>query len=47
MYGLPTLMLFKDGRGLVEKAKEGAMSKPQVVKWLEENGVVAAAKAAS
>ena len=38
--GIPTLMLFKDGR--MASMKVGAMPKQKIVEWLAESGVTAA-----
>jgi len=39
VYGLPTLILFKDGSMLRGSMKEGAITKPMLLKYLEANGV--------
>ena len=40
VYGLPTLVLFKDGDEVPESHWEGAMNKAKIIAWLEKNGVV-------
>ena len=39
--GIPTMMLFKDGR--MASMKVGAMPKAKILEWLAETGVTAAA----
>lgn len=39
MYGLPTLMVFKDGQMVEGSKKEGAIPGPAIVKHLEKFGV--------
>ena len=40
VYGLPTLVLFKDGEVVKGSQKEGALGKPIILKYLEEYGVL-------
>ena len=40
VYGLPTLVLFKDGEVVKGSQKEGALGKPVILKYLEEYGVL-------
>ncbi|KAK9809061.1 hypothetical protein WJX72_008730 [[Myrmecia] bisecta] len=48
VYGLPTILLIKDGELVPGSPNEGAISKPQLIKWLEKHGVAtASAKSAS
>lgn len=39
MYGLPTLILFKDGSMVKGSLKEGAITKPALLKYLEKYGI--------
>lgn len=39
VYGLPALLLFKDGKEVVGSKREGAVSKAQIVAWLKQHGV--------
>ncbi len=39
VYGLPTLVLFKDGEVVKGSQKEGALGKPVILKYLESYGV--------
>lgn len=39
VYGLPTLMLFKDGADVQGSKREGAVPKQGVLDWLESNGL--------
>lgn len=39
VYGLPTLILFKDGSMIKGSLNEGAITKPALVKYLEKYGV--------
>jgi hypothetical protein len=40
VYGLPALILFKEGKAVVKR--EGAISKKLLVDWLKDNGVAPA-----
>ena len=40
VYGLPTLVLFKDGEVVKGSQKEGALGKPVILKYLETYGVL-------
>ena len=40
MYGLPTLVLFKDGEVVKGSQKEGALGKPVILKYLETYDVL-------
>ena len=40
VYGLPTLVLFKDGEVVKGSQKEGALGKPVILKYLETYGLV-------
>lgn len=40
VYGLPTLVLFKDGAAVKGSQKEGALGKPIILKYLESYGVL-------
>lgn len=42
VYGLPTLILFKDGVEIPGSKWEGAITKAKIITWLEKNGVVPA-----
>jgi len=44
VYGLPALLLFKNGAFVEGSKREGAVSKPLLIKYLETHGVTAAAK---
>eukprot|EP00892_Ulva_mutabilis_P008394 jgi/Ulvmu1/5927/UM026_0049.1 len=39
VYGLPTLILFKDGADVQGSKREGAIAKKGVLAWMESNGV--------
>ena len=39
VYGLPTLMLFKDGEKVEGSHNEGAIGKKSIAQYLEQNGV--------
>lgn len=39
VYGLPTLILFKDGNMVKGSLKEGAITKPMLLKYLEKYGI--------
>ena len=39
VYGLPTLILFKDGSMIKGSLKEGAITKPALLKYLEKYGI--------
>lgn len=39
VYGLPTLMLFKDGADIAASKREGAIAMKGVQGWLESNGL--------
>ena len=41
VYGLPALILFKDGKEVPGSKREGAVSKAQIVAWLTQHGVPA------
>jgi len=41
VYGLPTLMIFKDGKQLPESQIEGAITKAKVITYLERYGITA------
>jgi thioredoxin 1 len=43
VYGLPALILFKDGKEVAGSKREGAVSKAQIVAWLKVHGVDAPA----
>lgn len=40
VYGLPTLVLFKDGEVVKGSQKEGALGKPAILKYLEKYEVL-------
>ena len=44
VYGLPALILFKNGAYVEGSKREGAVSKPLLIKYLETHGVTPAAK---
>lgn len=44
VYGLPTLILFKDGQKVEESHHEGAITRPNIANWLEKLGIQAAVK---
>ena len=39
MYGLPTLLLFRNGEEIEGSHWEGAINKAKIVTWLEKHGV--------
>lgn len=39
IYGLPTLMLFRDGEPVEGSKREGAIGKKGIISWMESNGV--------
>lgn len=39
VYGLPTLILFKDGAAIEGSKREGAIALKGVQAWLESNGL--------
>lgn len=39
VYGLPSLLLFKDGEAVQGSKHEGAIAMPGIRNWLESNGV--------
>eukprot|EP00191_Tetraselmis_sp_GSL018_P021294 CAMPEP_0177594644 /NCGR_PEP_ID=MMETSP0419_2-20121207/9894_1 /TAXON_ID=582737 /ORGANISM="Tetraselmis sp., Strain GSL018" /LENGTH=124 /DNA_ID=CAMNT_0019085973 /DNA_START=38 /DNA_END=413 /DNA_ORIENTATION=- len=41
VYGLPTLMLFKDGEQVPDSHHEGAISKKSLIEYLERHGLQA------
>ncbi|KAK9800206.1 hypothetical protein WJX73_009207 [Symbiochloris irregularis] len=43
VYGLPTLMLFKDGKKVDKSHREGAITKPKMLEYLEKHGIAPAA----
>ena len=43
VYGLPTIILFRDGRMVEGSHKEGAIGKAALLKYLDQHGVVPAA----
>ena len=43
MYGLPTIILFREGRMVEGSHKEGAIGKAALLKYLDQHGVVPAA----
>jgi thioredoxin 1 len=43
VYGLPALILFKDGKEVAGSKREGAVSKAQIVAWLKVHGLDAPA----
>ncbi len=47
VYGLPTVMLFRDGQKVENSHNEGAITLPKLKKYLEKHGIAAAATAAS
>ena len=47
MYGLPTVMLFRDGQKVDASHNEGAITLPKLKQYLEKHGIAAAAAAAS
>ena len=44
VYGLPTLILFKDGKVIEGSQQEGAIGKDKLLKYLEQHGVAPVAK---
>ena len=40
VYGLPTLILFKNGEEVPGSKLEGAITKAKIISWLEKNGVI-------
>ena len=47
VYGLPTVMLFKDGKKVESSHAEVAITLPKLRTYLEKHGIAAAAAAAS
>ncbi|KAK9825101.1 hypothetical protein WJX74_008575 [Apatococcus lobatus] len=47
VYGLPTVMLFRDGKKVDASHNEGAITLPKLKQYLEKHGIAAAAAAAS
>lgn len=45
VYGLPTLLLFKNGAPVEGSKREGAVSKPALLKYLEAQGFQPSPKA--
>lgn len=43
VYGLPTLMLFRDGKKVDASHREGAITKPKLLQYLEQHGIAAPA----
>ena len=43
VYGLPTIILFREGRMVEGSHKEGAIGKAALLKYLDQHGVVPAA----
>ncbi len=41
VYGLPTLILFKDGAEVAGSKREGAVTKPMLLSYLKQHGLVA------
>lgn len=41
VYGLPTLILFRDGKEVPGSKREGAVTKALLQEWLKKNGVTA------
>lgn len=39
MYGLPTLIVFKDGQEVAGSKREGAITKPLLEQYLAKNGI--------
>lgn len=39
VYGLPTLMVFKDGQEVPGSKREGAFTKPLLIKYLDKVGI--------
>ncbi len=39
VYGLPTLIVFKDGQELAGSKREGAITKPLLEQYLTKNGI--------
>ena len=39
VYGLPTIILFKDGTMVKGSLNEGAITKPMLLKYLEKHGI--------
>jgi hypothetical protein len=39
VYGLPTLILFRDGEIVEGSKREGAIGKKGIINWMESNGV--------
>ena len=40
VYGLPTLLLFRDGEEVPDSHWEGAINKAKIIAWLEKHGAV-------
>lgn len=47
VYGLPTVMIFRDGKKVDASHNEGAITLPKLKAYLEKHGIAAAAAAAS
>lgn len=41
VYGLPTLLLFKNGQEIAGSKREGAVNKPMLQEYLKKHAVVA------
>lgn len=39
VYGLPTLVLFRDGKEVEGSKREGAIAKAGIISWMEGHGV--------